>query len=96
MAITLNKQAKMCEKAALQSGRITPDSPAGTFLYDISRHWRRLIKATNFISRLGRWSEKEVCAGEVIISAVTYLQRLGCTDIEQLLRDTMEQKTRLK
>ena len=97
MAITLNKYAARCEEIALAGGKITPNSSATPLLYDISRNWRELLEATNFQSlNDGPWSEKEEAAGEVIISAITYLQRIGCKDIEQLLKDTIERHARQK
>lgn len=75
----------------MANGRISADSSARTFLYDISRAWRRLLDATSYVGEgPGRWSEKEEAASEVIISALSYLQRLGCRDIEQLLKDAVE------
>ena len=96
MAITLNKKyAIMCEEAAIASGKITPDSSAQPLLYDISRNWRKLLDATKFKSKNpGPWNEKEEAAGEVIISAVTYLQHIGCKNIEQLLIDIIERHAR--
>lgn len=95
MAITLNKYAIRCEKIAIAGGKITPNSSAQPLLYDISRNWRKLLDATNFKSdNPGDWSEKEESASEVIVSTLTYLQRIGCKDIEQLLKDTIERHTR--
>ena len=90
MAITLNKLAVRCEDIALAQGKITAESSSTPLLYDISRNWRILTEASNFRSLNGKWSEKEEAAGEVIISAVTYLQNIGCKNIEQLLKDTIE------
>lgn len=90
MAITLNKHAIRCVKIALAKGIITPTSSARTSLYDISRHWRRLTEATKCVGNSGEWSEREEEAARVIISTLTYLQRVGCIDIEQLLKDTIE------
>lgn len=95
MAITLNKYAGMCEEIAIAGGKITPNSSATPLLYDISRHWRKLLEATNFQGLDGSpWSEKEEAASEVIISAITYLQRIGCKNIEKLLKDTIERHAR--
>ena len=95
MASTLNKYAEKCEEIAIAGGRITPNSSATPLLYDISRCWRELRNATNFKSlNNGRWSEKEEAASEVIISAMTYLRRIGCDNIEQLLRDSIERHAR--
>lgn len=95
MAITLNKYAIRCEEIAIAGGKITPNSSAQPLLYDISRNWRKLLDATNFKSdNLGDWSEKEESASEVIVSTLTYLQRIGCKNIEQLLKDTIERHAR--
>lgn len=95
MAITLNKSAIRCEEIAIASGKITPNSSASPLLYDISRNWRALLAASGFSSdNPGPWSEREEAAGEVIISTITYLQRIGCRNIEALLRDTIERHAR--
>lgn len=91
MAITLNKFAVKCEEQAITKGKITRNSSAQPLLYDISRNWRLLLEATKYKSSdAGKWSEKEEAACEVIISALAYLKRIGCDNIEQLLKDTME------
>lgn len=88
----LNKYAILCEEAALVGGKITADSSPRTLIYDISRSWRALLDATDFRSeRLKDWSEKEELAAEIIISAMAFLQRVGCKDIERLLEDCLEQ-----
>ncbi|MCM1141765.1 MAG: hypothetical protein NC453_24610 [Muribaculum sp.] len=95
MAITLNKQAIRCEEIALAGGKITPLSSPRTSLYDISREWRKLLDSTSFPSQnLPKWSEKEEAAAEVLIATLTYLQRIGCKNIEQLLRDAIERQAR--
>lgn len=94
MAITLNKCAIRCEEIAIAGGKITNNSSARPLLYDISRNWRTLLDATNFKSGLGEWSEKEAAAGEVLISTLTYLQRIGCKNIEKLLKDIIERHAR--
>lgn len=95
MAITLNKQAIRCVEIAIAGGRFSPLSNPRTSLYDISRQWRELLEATNFKSEtLPEWSEKEESAAEVLIATLTYLQRIGCRNIEQLLRDAIERHAR--
>ncbi len=95
MAITLNKSAIRCEEIAIASGKITPNSSARTLLYDISRNWRLLLDASGYQSdNSGPWSYREEAASEVIVSALTYLQRIGCKNIEQLLKDTIERHAR--
>lgn len=95
MAITLNKYAVRCEEIAIADGKITKSSSARPLLYDISRNWRQLLDATSFRSdNPGEWSEKEEAACEVIISALCYLRRIGCRNIEQLLKDTIGRHAR--
>lgn len=95
MAITLNKSAIRCEEIAIASGKITSHSSARALLYDISRHWRELLDASSFQSdNPGAWSEREEKAAEVMISTMTYLQRIGCKNIERLLNDTIERHAR--
>lgn len=89
MAITLNKQAVRCEDIAKACGKITPTSPVKILSCDISRAWRNLDSiGSNYKSQLlQEWSEKEVAAAEVMITTLTYLQRIGCRNIESLLLD---------
>lgn len=95
MAIPLKKFAVQCEEVAIANGTITPLSSPTTSLYDISRKWRELCNATTFKSLgLDGWSKKEEGAAEVIIAALTYLQRIGCKDIERLLREALEHQRR--
>lgn len=95
MAIPLKKFAEQCEEVALANGKITQLSSPTVSMYDISRKWRALCKATAFKSdNLQDWSEKEEGAAEVIIATLTYLQRIGCKNIEQLLRAALEQHRR--
>lgn len=96
MAITLNKYAALCVEIALANGNIGKDSSARQFLYDISRNWRVSLDATAFKSlELPEWNEKEIAACEIAISALSYLQRIGCRDIEQLLKDVIAHKARM-
>lgn len=95
MALPLKKFAAQCEEVAIANGKITPLSSPSVSLHDISREWRVLHKATAFKSlNLPDWSEKEEGAADVIIAALTYLQRIGCKDIEKLLRETLEHHRR--
>lgn len=93
MALPLKKFAKRCEAVAIANGNITALSSSSVSLYDISRRWRKLADATSFINT-EPWIEKEEGAAEVIIATLTYLQRIGCTDIERLLKDTLERQSR--
>lgn len=79
-----------CEEVAIANGSITPESSPTATLYDISRKWRNLCNASAFKSlTLRGWTEKEECAAEVIIASLVYLQRIGCSDVEKLVRDTL-------
>ena len=93
MAIPLRKFAKRCEEVAIANDKITALSSSTVSLYEISRQWRKLADATSFISN-EPWSEKEEGAAEVIIAAVTDLQRIGGKDIEKCLKDTRERQSR--
>lgn len=90
MAITLNKYAIQCEQMAIDSGKITVLSSARVHVYDISRSWRNLVDADKSPSEtLPGWSEREKEAADVIKAALTYLQRIGCKNIEQLLKENL-------
>ena len=92
MAIPLRKFAAQCVQVAIEGGKITETSSSRVSLYEISRKWRELYDATSFQSQaVEGWTEKEVAAAEVIIASLTYLERIGCKNVEQLLRDTLEQ-----
>jgi hypothetical protein len=91
MAITLNKLAKKCEEIAIDSGKITPLSSPTVSLYDISAEWRSLVDASKYRSaNIPEWSEREEEAAGVIIATITYLKRIGCEDIERLIKDKLE------
>lgn len=91
MAIKLNKLAIRCAEIALANGKITSTSSSRVMLYDISKHWRNLCDASGENTDPEcAWSEKERTAAELMISSMVYLQRIGCTNIEQLLRQTID------
>lgn len=93
MAITLNKYAVRCSKAAIANGHITPASSFRTFLYDVSRSWRKEVDATSFRSEeLGEYTERHVAGADVIIDQLLCLHRDGCENIEQLIRERMRQR----
>ncbi len=97
MAITLNKNAALCEKMALADDKISPTSSSRVSLYDISVKWRKLHAATVFRQEdMPWWSEKEVAAAEIMLATMIYLRRIGCRDIEQLLRDTIQRGVKRK
>lgn len=93
MAITLNKYAIRCEQAAIANGTISPSSSFRTFLYDVSRDWRKQVDSTAFkSSESDRYSERQIAGADVIIDQLLCLQRDGCDNIEQLIRDRMRQR----
>lgn len=94
MAIPLRKFAAQCVKAAIEGGKITEASSPRVSIYDISRRWRELYDATGFQSpSVEGWTEKEVAAAQVIIASLTFLERIGCKNVEQLLRETLEHES---
>lgn len=93
MAITLNKYAIRCEQAAIANGSISSNSSFRTFLYDVSRSWRKEVDATSYKSEeLCMFSERQVAGADVIIDQLLCLQRDGCENIEQLIRDRIRQR----
>ena len=56
----------------------------------VSYLMRQVFKATIPVPG----AKKEEAAAEVMISTLTYLQRIGCKNIEQLLKDTIERHAR--
>lgn len=78
MAIALNKHAPVCERKALEEGRINENSVSRTYLYEISRNWRILSEAATD-------NAKCKASADIIISTMVYLRRIGCYDIEGLL-----------
>lgn len=93
MAITLNKYATMCEKAAIADGSINDDTSYRLFLYDVSRSWRREADAVSFKSmELGDYTERQIAGADVIIDQLLCLKRDGCDQLEQLIRDRMRQR----
>lgn len=89
--IKLNKLAAQCLKTFLRKGVINQSSSSKVLVAIISADWRRLWGATKHKSESNpHYSEREDAAADVIISAVTYLQYIGCDSIEDLLRQKIE------
>lgn len=86
--ITLNKLAVKCLRTAIRRGKIGKDSSPRAIILAISSEWRELCNATEYRSlHVPKYSEQEEEAADVIIATLTYLQKIGCRDIEQLIRD---------
>lgn len=86
--ITLNKLAVKCREIALRRHKITRDSSHKGLAIGISMEWRELVNASDDPSKhISDYSEREEEAADIIIAAMTYLQSIGCKDIEQLIKD---------
>lgn len=89
--ITLNKLAKRCLEIAIRKGKINSYTSRHAIIVSISVEWRELLNASKYRSeRLPNYSEQEIAAAGIIISTITYLSRIGCVNIEQLIKDTIE------
>lgn len=89
--ITLNKLAKKCFDIAMRRGKINECTSGRAIIMAISAEWRELMEATKYRSEhLPKYSQREEEAADVIISTLTYLKRIGCKDIEQLIKDKVE------
>lgn len=86
--IALNKLAVKCIKIALKKGKLGKDSSIRALVVAISSEWRELCNASEYRSmHVPKYSEQEEKAADIIIASLTYLQKIGCRDIEQLIRD---------
>lgn len=89
--ITLNKLAKKCLEIAFRRGKVNRYTSGKAYMCHISTEWRELVASTSYKSEhLPQYSEHEEEAADVIICTLTYLERIGCKDIEQLIRDKIE------
>lgn len=89
--ITLNKLAAKCFDIAMHRGKINEYTSGRAFILAISTEWRKLLNATKFRNEhLPKYSEQEEAAADIIISTLTYLRRIGCEDIERLIKDKIE------
>lgn len=86
--ITLNKLAVKCLRIAIRKGKIGKNSSPWAIITAISAEWRELCNASEYRSlHIPKYSEQEEEAADIIIASLTYLQKIGCRDIEQLIRD---------
>lgn len=89
--ITLNKLAKKCREIALRRKKVTIHSSHMGLAIGISVEWRELCNASKYKSRhLPHYSEREEEAADVIIATLTYLECIGCENVEQLIKDKIE------
>ena len=75
--ITLNRLAKRCFDIALKRKKMTETTSPKAVVLAISSEWRELAEA-------GKERSNH------IIATLTYLEKIGCNDIEQLLKDKVE------
>lgn len=87
MAITLNRLAVECEKIAVYEGKLSEDSSSRALIYEISRNWRILCDTTKEYKLGETWSEREKAAATLLITTLGYLHRIGCKDVESLLKE---------
>lgn len=86
--ITLNKLAVRCFEIAMRRGKINQFTSGKAIILAISSEWRELLEATKFKSEhLPQYSEQEEEAADIIITTLTYLHRIGCEDVERLIKD---------
>lgn len=89
--ITLNKLAEKCYQIALRRGKINIYTSRRAIINAISTEWRELSGAAKERSNhLPKYSEQEEEAADVIITTMTFLQKIGCSDIEQLIKDKID------
>ena len=89
--IKLNRLAEHCREVALARHIITKHSSYKGLAISMSANWRKLWNAPDKeSSNLPQWSYREEKAADVIISAITYLESVGCENIEQLIKDKVE------
>lgn len=89
--IVLNKLAKKCQENCIRSGRVTGNSNHRAYLVHASVMLHEAFDKTKWASdTLKQWSEYEVSAAEVICWMTAFLERLGCDNIEQLIKDVIE------
>lgn len=90
--ITLNKLAKVCRETALRRKKITIHSSHKGLCIGISAEWRELYDAGKHdpSEHVPGYTAREEEAADIIIATLTYLQSIGCRNIEQLIRDKIE------
>lgn len=72
----------------MRRGKINKFTSGKAIILAISSEWRELLGATKFKSEhLPQYSEQEEEAADIIIATLTYLHRIGCEDVEQLIKD---------
>ena len=89
MAIALNRLSAVCEEIAKAEGKLSRDSSSRALVYEMSRNWRILCDSTRQIRAGQQWSDREKAASALLITVLGYLHRIGCRDIERLVKDSI-------
>lgn len=89
--ITLNRSAQRCLNIMRECLRVNEHSSRKASSIRAEAVWREFDIVSKYrSSNLPKYSEDEELTAEMIIYLATYLKRLGCESIEQLIRDKME------
>lgn len=90
--ITLNKLSKSLYETLMVRRKITRDSSVMVFTVRVSKHWRQMLECARGWNGDGSREKGERACADVIVDALMFLQKSGCRDIEQLVRDRMESR----
>ena len=90
--ITLNKLSKSLYDMLMARRKITRDSSVMAFTVRVSKHWRLMLEAARGWGADGSREKGERACADVIVDALMWLQKSGCRDIEQLVKDRMESR----
>ncbi len=101
MIVINNKLAKEVIANAIASGRVSPDSSPRAFMLQALIHLNfafEVRKAPELLIpkdfSLDAWSSAEIATAETIHWLIAYLEKINCTNIEQLLRDVADYRQR--
>lgn len=88
--ITLNKLSNVLYGRLLRRRVITVDSSVMSFTVRVSKHWREMLVATREWRSDGSREKGERACADVIVDCLLFLQKSGCRDIEQLVKDRID------
>lgn len=93
--ISINKKAAECEALEIATNRLTTASSPKAAMNVISAHWRELSRCNPIkSSKLPQWTEQEIEGAKVVMATLVYLRRLGCCNVEKLLKDVIDLESR--
>ncbi|MDE5976281.1 MAG: hypothetical protein K2G69_07015 [Muribaculaceae bacterium] len=91
----INTLANRWRWRMLRSGLLKPNSTSRPYLYDISRHWRKLLKTSKGKCK-GGYDREEWEAGRIIAATIKYLKvRNPALDIDDLIESQMRDDLRM-